>query len=309
MLTYAFLGSPSFARAILEQLISSYQAPALVVTQAPKEVGRGQQVRSTAVGECARARNLPVIETEDVNSAESVARITATKPDVLVVVAFGQRLKADLLKAPCLFPLNLHGSLLPAYRGAAPMQWAIWNGETTTGVSVQRMVKKMDAGDILLQKTIPIEDEDTAGTLLQKMVPVGGSLLVDSLRLLEREGEKVCLMPQDETRVTFAPKLDKSHGRIDWRRSALEVRNQIRATLPWPACEIAWDSFTMKVLEARVERGEGKAGTLVTDGKTFLHVQCGNGRLALTQIQPANKKPVSVEEFLRGFRGNLPASL
>lgn len=304
MLKYIFFGSPPFSKDILERLCADYGIPTIVVSQSPKATGRGLEMRSTAVAQLVRERGLSLLETADINAPAMVERLSATNPDALIVVAFGQILKNPLLQIPRLFAINLHGSLLPKYRGAAPIQRAIWNGDTLTGVSIQKMTKKLDAGEVILQQTIPIDREDTTKTVLQKMVPVGARLLVESLRQMKMNAFR--LTPQDETAVSYAPKLQKTDSRIHWNQTNDQILNQIRATIPWPVCEARFnDGLIVKIWRAELAPGEGKPGIVSTDHQSFLRVQCGRGRLSLTVIQPANRKPVEIAHFFSGFRGTI----
>lgn len=302
-MNYIFLGSPAFAKSVLERLAKTYGPPAAVVSQSAKATGRGQKTLPTAVAEFAQEKNLLLFETADINQPEMLERLKALNPDALVVVAFGQILKEPLLSLPRLFSINLHGSLLPKYRGAAPVQRAIFNGDAETGITVQKMVKRLDSGDIIGQHKLAIDPDDTSNTLLEKMIPIGAQLLAESLRKMEVGG--VHFQPQDEAKASYAQKLSKADSQIDWQRSNIEIRNQIRATIPWPICEARFDGLSLKILEAKLVSGDGVPGTVITDSKSFLHVQCGQGRLSLTVIQPANRKPLEIAQFFSGFRGSL----
>ncbi len=304
MLKYAFLGSPQFASRVLEGVVTSYGPPEITVTQSAKAFGRGQKTQPTAVGTFARAHGLDLIETDAVNAEIVLSQLQAAQLDTLVVVAFGQILREALLSLPRLFLINLHGSLLPRYRGAAPVQWAIWNGDSVTGITVQKMAKRLDSGEVILQEEIAIKDEDTSTELLDRMIEPGTRLLVEALK--QMEAGSCILTTQDESLATFAPKLDRTHSRIDWTRSAIEIQNQVRSTLPWPGTEFRLGGRRVKIIRTQVTQGHGAPGNVICDSKRSLQIQCGSGRLALTAIQPENRKPVDIAEFLVGFRGNFP---
>ncbi len=302
---YIFLGSPEIAVVILKKVCETYGAPLAVVTQTAKATGRGQKIASTAVGQFAREKGLPLIETDRVTAEQ----LQPYSPDVLLVVAFGQILKSDVLAFPRVAPLNVHASLLPKYRGAAPFQRAIWNHEKKTGITIQKMAKKLDAGDILLQKEIAILPEETSGELLERLATLGAEASIEALRLLDTG--KYFFTPQDESLATLAPKIDKSEAIIDWKQPAEKIFDQVRALQPWPVAETTLESTPLKVFRARVSPPEKSltAGEIHTDHKTFLQVGCGDkSSLFLTEIQLANRKRLAIRDFLLAYRGNFPHS-
>lgn len=303
---FVFLGSPGLAATILKKLVAENRVPSLVVTQEAKQAGRGNKITATAVEEAALALSLPVLRAANVNAPEVLEKIKALSPDLFIVAAFGQIFKEPLLAIPKLHCLNVHTSLLPKYRGAGPIQWALWNGDPITGVTIQKMVKKLDAGDILVQKRIPIEDADTTESLLEKLAHLGGESVLESFRLIE-SGE-ARFEPQDESQVTFASKIDKEHAVIDWNRSANQIRNQIRAMQPWPVAETKLGTEGLKIYRARlVDSIGGEPGTVKTDAKTYLTVQCGeNSALGLEELQLQSRKRLLVGQFLAGYRGVFP---
>lgn len=305
---YIFLGSPGLAATILQRLVKEKGAPLLVVTQEAKQAGRGNKITPTAVENAAVELKLPVLRTLNVNAPEVLEKIQSLSPDLFIVAAFGQIFKEPLLAIPKKYCLNVHTSLLPKYRGAAPIQWALWNGDQITGVTIQKMVKKLDAGDILVQKRIPIDEADTTESLLEKLAHLGAEAVLESFRLIETGEDK--FTPQDETQVTFASKVEKEHSPIDWNKSAQQIRNQIRALQPWPVAETKVGAEGLKIYRAKVMNGEGGApGTVHTDAKTYLTVQCGeNSALGLEEVQLQSRKRLNIAQFLAGYRGKFPFS-
>jgi methionyl-tRNA formyltransferase len=302
-----FMGSPPLAATILERLCQAGLTPSLVVTQVAKAAGRGKNLQPTAVEILAVAQGLDLIATDNVNTPEIVDKMRAVAPDLILVAAFGQLLKDPILTMPRLFCLNVHASLLPAYRGAAPLQWGIWNGDKTTGITIQKMVKKLDAGDILVQEAFPIEPDWTSVELLEKAAVVGGECLLRAVKLVE--SGKFTLVPQDPKAATYAPKIDRVHAVIDWARPADAIRNQIRALQPWPVAETRLGKDRLKIFKATVEPDPSGTvpGTIRTDSKQFLTVKCGDSKaLSLTEIQLENRKRLDIKDFLRGYRDSFP---
>ena len=309
MLKYLFMGSPPLAATILEKLCTDLYPPVAVVTQTAKAQGRGQKVVPTAVEYFAKQQGLTVFTTLDVNHPATLDPLRTYEPDLVLVAAFGQILRQDLLSLPKLFPLNMHASLLPRYRGAAPVQRAIWDGLVETGVTVQKMAKKLDTGDVLLQKKAPILPDDTSTELLQRLAELGGEAMVEAVRLIERGHYE--FVPQKHEDATYAAKIDKSDAVLDWTQPAERLRNQIRALQPWPVAETRVGDDRLKVFKAALADvpADRAPGTVVTDGKTELRVVCGDGRgLSLTEIQLENRKRLGVREFLMAYRGTFPVS-
>jgi methionyl-tRNA formyltransferase len=298
------MGSPAFSAGVLELLVAQHGAPVLVVTQAPKGYGRGRKLTETAVASLSRRLHLPLLETGDVNQPSVVSRLHENLPEVLVVVAFGQLLKDAVLTVPKILPVNLHTSWLPEYRGAAPIQWAIWNGESETGITVQKITRKLDAGDIILQKKIPVGSDETAGALLDRIIPAAADILIQTLQQMENNMHT--LSPQDESLATHAPKLTKEQAMIDWTQSAGNIRNMIRALQPWPVAETLLGGYRLRIFRAGVHPGAGEPGQVFTDSTTFLEVQCGKDRLALEEIQLADRKRLEINQFLSAYRGKFP---
>lgn len=306
MLKTIFMGSPSFGATILKALIDSGQSPALVVTQTPKPTGRGQEVVPTPVEKIAQDHHLPVLSTENINAPSIRETLREIQADLYLIVAFGQLLSEELLSLPRLFCLNVHASLLPKYRGAAPIQRALWNGESITGVTIQKMVKKLDAGDMLLKKELSIQPTETAEELTMRLAHLGAQALFESLAQIEQK--QFSWEPQNPKVVTYAPKIQKSEAVVDWKNSASFIERQVRALQPWPIAVTTLDNARLRIYQSEIgDKNTAPPGTIVTDHKNFIRVICGNGvLLSLTEIQLENKKRLPVREFLTAYRGHFP---
>lgn len=307
-MTYIFLGTPEFAAKVLEPLAEKCGAPLLVVTQPARPTGRGQKIISSPVALLANSKNWPLLEVESVNTLEAMDKLRALKPDLFLVVAFGQILKDPVLAIPRVMALNVHTSLLPKYRGAAPVQRAILNGDTETGITIQKIVLKLDAGDVLLQRKLSIHPDETSEELLLRMAAPAAELLTEAVRECARSPK---LTPQDPAGVTYASKLSKEEARIQWEKPALEVHNRIRGLNPWPVAETMLAGERLRLFRSEVvkESVKGVPGTLISDGKSFLQVVCGDSKaVALRELQLENRKKVGVRDFLNAFRGKLPAT-
>ena len=312
-----FMGTPAFAVPSLEALDESDHEVVGVVTQPDRPRGRGQAVVPCPVKERALAKGLPVHQPEKIKSPEFLRQLSDWKPDVIAVTAFGRFLPKAILDLPPMGCVNVHGSLLPAYRGAAPIQWALIHGDPETGITTMLMDEGMDTGAILLQQTVPIEPEDTALELGARLAQAGGALLVETLtRLAERS---VVPREQDHARATSAPLLTKEDGVIDWTQSATEIANRIRGLSPWPgsytfhhACPERSGAERRKhrliIWKGRVDAKDGQGGrdgqqpgTILAVGPKSFWVETGAGRIEVLEVQPANKKRMSVEQFLLGY--------
>lgn len=298
-----FLGTPRFAVPSLAAL-ADRETVTLVVTNPDRPAGRGRSVAMPPVKEEALRRSLSVYQPEKARASESVERIRAERPDLIVVVAYGQILPRAILEIPRLFCVNVHASLLPKYRGAAPIHWAIARGEAVTGVTIMRMDAGMDTGPILLSREVPIGEEDTAGTMFDVLSRVGAEALSEALDRL-RAGT-LAEVPQDDARATYAPMLTKEHGAIDWGKSAREIRNLVRGMTPWPSAATVHRGKTLKILSAEVRQprpGEDTApGELLSVGKDGIEVACGDGILLLVRLQPEGGKAMSAWEYAQGRR-------
>ena len=306
-----FMGSAEFACEPLKRLATGgIGEVVLVISQPDRPSGRGLAVLPCPTRECALALLIPTLTPEKVNDRASVEVIRSLNPDVIVVVAYGQILKPAILEIPPLGCINIHGSLLPKYRGAAPIQWAIANGEQLTGVTAMFMNERMDAGDIILQRKVEIEDKDNAGTLHEKLAKEGGRALVDALAAIAGSNPSR-RTPQIEAEATYAPKLKKEDGRIDWTRPAEEIHNRIRAFNPWPRCfcqrtmkpvtaHAHGNAMVLKALRSAVESGQGKPGEILDVGGEGPLVAAGKDAVRLLEVQLVGKKVMSGAAFICG---------
>ena len=295
-----YMGTPAFAVPPLQSLSTAGHEIAGVVTRTDKPAGRGRVLMQPAVKIAAEQSGLAVFQPKRVRDRESVEAIAAMRPEVIVVAAYGQILPRELLTLPKYGCVNIHASLLPAYRGAAPINWAIMNGETMTGVTIMQMDEGMDTGAILVQESIPIGPRDTAGMLTEKLSELGSWLIVDALSRIE--GEVLPAMPQDHARATMAPLLKKEDGLIDWKQPAAVISNRVRGLSPWPGAYGFLEGKLIKVLETESAPGKGEPGALHVQGRDVLAAGTGMGMLRIHAVQPEGKKPMTAAAFLRGYR-------
>jgi methionyl-tRNA formyltransferase len=303
-----FAGSGTFGLPTLRALVEGGQEIVLAVTQPDRPAGRGQAVRISPVALFAREREIPVIQPEDVNAKPVLRRLRAVQPDLVLVIAYGQKLGPELLTLAPHGVINLHGSLLPKFRGAAPINWAIISGEPETGLTVMSMVEQIDAGDILGQRATPIEPDDTAADLAERLSKLGARLVTEVIR--EIPLDEVERRRQNENQVTFAPRLKKSDGAIDWDRPAQEVHNRIRGTTPWPGAFTTLPGSgsrgPMRLVVARshlVEpAGKGEPGAIVAVTPEGIDVATAKGLIRLLELTPAGKRTMPAADFARGYR-------
>jgi methionyl-tRNA formyltransferase len=298
-----FFGSSSFAVASLEALIASRRNVACVVTQPDTSSGRGLLNSSTDIKACALKHNLRLYQPKGINSPEAVKFLQGLDADLFVVVSYGQILSSAVLAVPKIFSINVHASLLPRYRGAAPVNWAIINGDSYTGVTIIRMNERMDSGEIIAQKRVGIEDSDTAITLEDKLAVEGAALLLECLKDVETNDVK--LLPQGEGRQACAPKLKKSDGLINWRLPAAQVLNLVRGTAGWPGAFTYYRGKLLKVFKARVGRpreqgAAGIAGQITGVSRKGIAVATSKDELVIEELQMEGGRRMSVEEFLAG---------
>lgn len=299
-LRVAFLGNDPWSVPPLEDLALSAHRPALVLTRSPRPAGRGNRLRPTAVAEAARRLDLPLDEIETVKGGRGFDALAASRPDVMVVVAYGEILPGPVLRLPRLAPVNLHFSLLPELRGAAPVQRAILDGLVSTGVTTMVMAEGLDTGPVLLQATESIDSEDDAGTLGKRLAAVGGRLLVDTLdRLAAGTIEPIA---QDHALATLAPKIGPADRRIDWTEDAPAVLRRIRALSPEPTALTALREVPLKVFSARAEEGRGEPGTVLQADKRGLLVAAGEGAVRPIEVAPAGRRRMTSAAFVRGYR-------
>ncbi|MDP9263004.1 MAG: methionyl-tRNA formyltransferase [Acidobacteriota bacterium] len=300
-----FCGTPQFAVPTLEKLVGSGFRVRLVVTQPDRPRGRGQKSAASPVKLSAQALGLPVIEPETIKANDALrAQLESLKPAAIVIVGYG-RIVPPWMLSLALAPfgnLNLHASLLPKYRGAAPLQWAIASGETATGVTTMRINEGLDTGDILLQKEIAIAPEDTAVTLASRLAPIGADLMLETLRGLE--AGSITPRPQDHSRATLAPLLKKEDGRIDFARTATEIANRLRGFQPWPGAFTTLRGKQLSVTAATPAASAASAlapGTLAVEGERLLAGCGGATALELLELQPEGRKRMPARDFLHGY--------
>ncbi|WP_211315963.1 methionyl-tRNA formyltransferase [Oceanobacillus chungangensis] len=295
-----FMGTPDFSVPVLESLVQSEYEVVLVVTQPDRPKGRKRVMTPPPVKVEAEKHNIPVFQPEKLRNEYD--EILSYNPDLIVTAAYGQILPNALLDAPEFGCINVHASLLPELRGGAPIHYAIVQGKKETGITIMYMVEKLDAGDILTQVSVPIEEEDNVGTMHDKLSKAGSSLLLETLpKLFAKQLEQV---KQDEAQATFASNIKREQERIDWKKDNQAVYNQIRGLHPWPVAFTTYEGNVMKIWWGEVDSTiyEGKPGEIVKkiDDEAFV-VVCGNQKgVKITEIQPAGKKRMSVKDYLRG---------
>jgi methionyl-tRNA formyltransferase len=295
-----FFGSPAFAVPSLDALIEVAQVVG-VVCQPDKPAGRGLTLTPPAVKVRALERGLPVVQPTKLRTGEFGAWVREQNADVALVVAYGRILPKDVLEGARLGCVNVHASLLPRYRGAAPITWAVVNGETETGITLMKLDEGMDTGPTFARVTTPIGPDETAGELGERLAGIGA----DAVRewLPRYAAGSVTLEPQDHARATMAPVLDKTHGRIDWRKGARQVHDHVRGMSPWPGAHTAARGKTLKVHATRVvagTRADAAAGAVILADKSRVLVACGEGTVELVSVQPEGKRPMKGSEWAMG---------
>ena len=300
-----FMGTPDFAVGTLEALIEAGHEVVLAVTQPDKPKGRGKEMQYTPVKECALKHDIPVFQPIRVREAECIEELRKYNADIMVVVAFGQILPKEILEMCTYGCVNVHASLLPKYRGSAPIQWAIIDGEEVTGVTTMQMDEGLDTGDMLLKTEIPVEPKETGGSLFDKLAQAGAKLCVETLEALQNG--TVTPIPQGETTTAYAKMLDKQLGDINWNKTAVEIERLIRGLTPWPSAYTNWNEKVMKIWDAEVsdidvEMEDAKPGTIVKVEKDAFYVQTGEGLLKVCELQIPGKKRMDAGAFLRGYQ-------
>ncbi|MDO4633410.1 MAG: methionyl-tRNA formyltransferase [Eubacteriales bacterium] len=299
-----FMGTPDFAVGTLEALLNSEHEVAAVFTQPDKPKGRGHAMQFTPVKETAVAAGVPVYQPLKVRETEVIEQVRTLAPEVIVVVAFGQIIPQSILDIPKYGCVNVHASLLPKYRGAAPIQWAVIDGEERSGVTTMQMDAGLDTGDMLLKREVVLAENETGGSLFDKLSMVGAELLLETLTALEK-GEVQPQKQPAESPTPYAAMLNKKMGEIDWQRSAVEIERLIRGLNPWPSAYTRLDGKTLKIWEASVmETGEENAvpGTVVSLENGQIVISTGEGRLAVRELQLEGKKRMAADAFLRGYK-------
>lgn len=294
-----FMGTPAFAVPSLAALARAEDVT-LVVTNPDRPAGRGQALTVPPAKREAQRQGIPVFQPEKARHPESVERIAAERADLIVVVAYGQILPQSILDIPKIGCINVHASLLPRYRGAAPINWAIVRGETTTGVTIMKMDAGMDTGPMLHVREMPIGEEETAETMFPKLAALGAEALMEALGKL-RAGT-LAETPQDGEAATYAPMLAKEHGRIDWGKGAREIRNLVRGMTPWPSAQAEHSGRPLKILAASVHEGNGEPGAILSVDRDGIVVACGEGAVRLVKVQPEGGRAMSAWEYAQGRR-------
>lgn len=298
-----FMGTPDFSVPTLKTLIESEHEIVACYTQPDKPKGRGKKLQMSPVKEVCLEAGIPVYQPKRIRSAENAEEFKAIDADVAVVIAYGQILTTEILDSPKYGCINIHASLLPKYRGAAPYQWAVINGETTTGITTMQMDAGIDTGDMLLKSVIDIEPKETAGSLHDKLMLAGGDLILETLKQVE-DGT-LNPIKQDDSMSTHAPMLDKNYGKINWHKSAVEIENLIRGLNPWPSAFTFLDDKLLKIWSAEVLTDYGKEYTPgaiceVLPKEGFI-VKCEDGALLIKEVQLQGKKRMDATAFMNGY--------
>lgn len=296
-----FMGTPDFAVATLEEIVKAGHEVLLVVSQPDKAVGRSKALKYTPVKECAINLGLEVYQPEKIRAEESIEYLSKYQPDIIIVEAFGQIVPKAILDMPKYGCVNVHASLLPKYRGASPIQWAVINGDAITGVTTQRMAEGIDTGDMIMKEEVVIDEEETGGSLFDKLAVVGAKLCVKTMEVIENGTAEY--KKQDEGQATHTGKIHKEFGSIDWSKSAKEIECLIRGLNPWPSAYTRLGDKNFKIWKAKVVSDEmiASPGCIVKVTKDSIEVQTGKGILSLLEIQLEGKKRMTTDAFLRGY--------
>ena len=297
-----FMGTPDFAVPSLEALLKSEHQVVGVVTQPDRPKGRGQEVVFSPVKAVCQREGIPVLQPLKMKDPTFLDALRQWRPDVIVVTAYGRILPPAILALPPRGCINVHGSLLPKYRGAGPIQWAVIRGEQQTGITTMFMAEGMDTGDMLLQETVEIRADDTAGTLAPRLAEVGGRLLVETLRRLE--AGTLTPQPQDDAQATMAPLLKKEDGVVDWTLSAMEIANRVRGLSPWPGAytHVNGERWVLWRVAVGLETSGAVPGTVTKVSKDRVEVATGDGTIQLIEIQPSNSRRMTMAQYLAGHR-------
>lgn len=295
-----FMGTPDFAVGTLKALLESRHQVAAVVTQPDKPKGRGKAMQFPPVKEVAVQAGIPVLQPQKVRDPETIRQLEQIEADVIAVVAFGQIIPKEILSLKPYGCINVHGSLLPKYRGAAPIQWAVIDGETESGVTTMQMDEGLDTGDMLLKAVVPLDEKETGGSLFEKLSATGANLLLETLEGLEKG--TIVPQKQGESPTAYARMLKKEMGCIDWEQPAVQIERLIRGLNPWPSAYTHLNGKTMKIWEAKVQQGESgrEPGAVTETTKEGILVQTGEGLLEIRKLQLEGKKRMDAGAFLRG---------
>lgn len=297
-----FMGTPDFAVGTLEAIIKAGHEVVLTVTQPDKPKGRGKSMQEPAVKVCALAHGLEVFQPVKIREKNAVDYLRTFQPDIIIVAAFGQILPKEIIDLPKYGCVNVHASLLPKYRGAAPIQWAVINGDAYSGVTTMRMDVGLDTGDMILKREVKLAEDETGGSLFERLAMIGAELCVETMAAIEA-GTAVYTR-QAQAQATHVGMIAKHMGNINWKQSAVEIERLIRGLNPWPSAYCSLEGKTLKIWSAQVEAENTKMqpGTVCFVDKKNLKIQTGEGILALKEVQLEGKKRMDVESFLRGFQ-------
>jgi methionyl-tRNA formyltransferase len=295
MARIVFMGTPAFAVESLKACLELGEVVA-VVTQPDKPKGRGHEVQASPVKQLALERGLPVVQPPKIRGTPFAQQLAAFRPDVSVVTAYGKILPKDVLEVPPHGSVNVHASLLPRFRGAAPIQWAIASGDEVSGVCLMKMDEGMDTGPVIARAEVPLAPDETSATLHDKLAATGAALLKEHL-LPYLQGQRIPV-PQPAEGVVMAPMIEKEHGRLDFTRGAAELERRLRAFTPWPGAWTTFDGQVLKLLKARVGQGRGRPGEVLAAAREGIEVACGQGSLWLIELQPEGKRAMDAAAFL-----------
>ena len=294
-----FMGTPDIAATCLKQIIADGFDVIGVFTQPGRPKNRGMKLAFSAVKEVALEAGLPVFQPENFKDEETVEQLRNLKPDVIAVVAYGRILPQSVLDIPKHGCINIHASVLPAYRGSAPYQWAVLDGLKKTGVSAMYLVREMDAGDVIEVSETPIGENETAGEVLDRLAVLGAALLSKTLTRFQK-GEQVTATPQDPQKVSYAPMLDKTMCPIDFTKTAQQVHDKVRGLHPWPVATMELQGKKFKVHETVITDGAGKPGEILGLTKTGLKIACGEGAVEIRSLQAEGGKRMAAPDYFRG---------
>ncbi len=298
-----YMGTPDFAVSPLEKLMEEGHEVLLVITQPDREKGRGKGIAQSPVKECAIKHGIEVFQPEKIKDPEAVSFVKKFDADIFVVAAFGQILSEEILSIPKYGCINIHASLLPKYRGAAPIQWAVLNGEEYSGVTIMQMAKGLDTGDILTQEKIKLSEDETGDSLFDKLTDLGADLLIKTLPLIEKG--KIIPQKQDEALSTYAGKITKDMGLLDFNKDSKTLERFVRGLNSWPSAYTHIDGKTLKIWEAEASLEKVKntePGTVINVSSDSFDIVCGEGLLRVRAVQLEGKKRMSVHDFLLGYR-------
>jgi len=302
-----FFGTSEFAVESLRQLIASRHEVVALVTQPDRKKGRSLKISPPATKVLAATKDMPVYQPDNASSSESVSYLKKLNADLFVVVAFGQILKKEVLEIPKIFAVNLHGSILPRYRGAAPTNWAIINGDKVSGITIIRMNERLDEGDIILKREYAIDPEDTNITLSEKLADMGAKALIEVMDTIEDKDGKIDFTRQDDAKATYAPKLKKESGEIRWNEPALAIDRKVKGLIPWPGAYTRYERKVLKILASEVST-EPAVGN-IAPGEVIdivrnkgIVVTTGNANIVIKYLQLEGKKVLDADSFLRGHR-------